>query len=199
MFFFDVLTRKDCEIIRLERNKTKGILRTNFLLTEDMQTEFYNNIVNNRNSNNRFFAIRKIMYPNDGNEIPVLFGMIGFTNINLENRNAEISLFLRKIYQKKGNGNLILNEFLKYGFYEMNLENIYGECYKCNPYMNFWIKNISRYTGYSTLLPNTKYFNGKYFDSIYFNFSKKDISKKYLEEKYLEISDKLRDKERNQK
>jgi len=95
--------------------------------------------------------------------------MGGITNIQWENRLGEISLIIAPRYQKKGIGTnaaiLLFNE----AFYQMNLKTVFGECYRCNPSVAFWEKITKRYDGYSTVLPNRKYWNGKFHDSYYFS------------------------------
>lgn len=183
MIEFDTLSKENLEEIRKYRNKNPQALRTPYKLTKEMQSDFYNNVINNRNSNNRFFAVynkedkdRFIVSKFDGAKvknktyIDDFIGMVGLENIQWENSIAEISIIILDKYQKKGFGTKILNKILEYGFYDLNLENIYGECYQCNESIKFWEKMIKEYGIKSIELPNRKYYQGEYFDSIYFNF-----------------------------
>lgn len=146
------------EYIRKEKNKIKGSWRTSFSLTKEMQEDYYKNVVSNRNSNNRIFGIAS------GN---VLVGTTGISHIEWENKLGEITMFVMET--GKGYGKMALKLILDYAFLELNLENVFGECYECNPSIEFWKK--SKIT-YATKLPNRKYYNGKYWDSMYFNYNK---------------------------
>lgn len=154
------ITKEEIEIVRQWRNEDLSYLRTPFLLTQEMQEEFYINTICNRLSNSRFWAIDDAGF----------LGMAGFVNIHWENRNAEISIVLNPNKRNKGYGFKAIGELLRTGFYSINLQNIYGECYKCNPSIIFWEKVIKRYSGTTTMLPARKYWNGIMYDSIYFNF-----------------------------
>jgi RimJ/RimL family protein N-acetyltransferase len=162
-----VLTKQDCEIIRRERNKNIIPYRTSFLITQEMQENFYNNVICNRKSEHRYWALY-------GDE---LMGMVGLCNLSLENRNAEISIVIVEKWQRKGYGENALKLLLKEGFYNINLENIYGEAYTNNPNIGFWNSIIKKYGLYSVILPARKYYDGKPHDAVYFNFNKKIMEK----------------------
>jgi hypothetical protein len=53
----DALKKKDLEKVRVWRNQFPQSLRTPYLLTKEMQEEYYNNVICNRNSNTRYFGI----------------------------------------------------------------------------------------------------------------------------------------------
>lgn len=178
------LNMQQCEVVRQWRNKLEGVLRTPFFLTDKMQQDFYNNVVSNRNSNNRFFGVyvsesldsslainTKTMQARRVNEF---IGMVGLINIEWENGLAEISMIINPQLHNKGIGSKAFGLLLAKGFSEMNLSNIYGEVYECNSAVNFWVKQIKKYKTYTTKLPCRKYFNGKYYDSLYFNFKHND-------------------------
>lgn len=161
---FDALTKDQCEQVRRWRNIDTSILRTSFVLTCKMQNEFYENVICNRKSNDRYWAIIE----ND-----CFIGMVGLINISLENRNAEISIIIDPELKRKGFGRKALMMLLEEGFFTLNLDNIYAETYKCNPDLNFWIKMIDVYNCYNVELPNRKFSNGSYWNSIYINFERK--------------------------
>ena len=163
---------KDVEKIRVWRNKNLQALRTPFPLTKEMQEDFYNNIISNRKSNNRFWAIR-----GDSSQWSFI-GMIGIVNIEWENSIGEISILIDPSERKKGIGKKAIEILLNQGFYFLNLYNIYGECYKCNESIHFWEKICAEYKAYSTILPSKKYYNGEYYDSMYFNFNYSDYRNK---------------------
>lgn len=178
------LNMQQCEEVRQWRNKLEGVLRTPFFLTDKMQQDFYNNVVSNRNSNNRFWGVyvtesldnsfavdTKTIAMRRVNEF---IGMIGFVGIEWENRLAEISMIINPQLHSKGIGKKAFSLLLENGFNHLNLNNIYGEVYLCNPAVEFWVKELAKYNGRHTTLPNRKYFEGKYYDSIYFNFNRED-------------------------
>jgi RimJ/RimL family protein N-acetyltransferase len=96
----------------------------------------------------------------------------GLENISWENRNAEISIILNPDCQRKGYGTQAVNLLLDQGFNYINLENVWGECYLCNPAVDFWLKICKVHDASIATLPNRKYWQGKYYDSLYFNFKK---------------------------
>ena len=157
------LTQTDCEQIRQWRNSCLETLRTPYLLTEQMQTDFYHTTVCNRNANSRWWAIEA-----NGE----LIGMTGLTDIEWENGKAEVSLILNPKEIRKGYGEAALNLLLEQAFAFMGLQNIYGECYECNPAVSFWRKMIPTYT---TTLPQRKLWRGKYYDSLYFSFMRGEV------------------------
>jgi RimJ/RimL family protein N-acetyltransferase len=159
----DVLSLKDCQKARIWRNNVIETLRTSHFLTEEMQNNFYNNVVCDRNSKNRFFALR-----NDTSEWSFI-GMVGIVNIEWENRIGEISLIIDPSERGKGHGMKAIDLLLNKGFESLNLNTIYGECYNCNPSINFWEKVIKKYDAYKTILINRKYYNNIYYNSLYFS------------------------------
>jgi len=183
--YLDTLSLNDIQIIRAEKNKIYGAWRTPYLLTEKMQEDFYNKIINNRNSNDKYWGIKlneKTNVPNNihAQKESILIGMGGINHIQWENRLGEITLFITK--PKSGYGTKAVLLILDKAFNELNLKNVYGECYECNPNKIFWQKIIERSKCYETALPNRKFYNGIYYDSIYFNFTKNDYDelKKYM-------------------
>ena len=97
--------------------------------------------------------------------------MGGITNIEWENRLGEISLIIAPKYQGRNLGSESVDLLIKEAFERMNLKTVFGECYKCNPATGFWNLVIAKYNAYSTVLPNTKYFDGRYHDSLYFSIT----------------------------
>ena len=182
-----VLSLEDVEQARIWRNECLEALRTSFPLTKEMQSDFYKNIICDRNAKHRFWGIHekvKIPYTetikhygfdehkNDIYEAERLIGMTGLENIELENRRAEISIILDNQYRGMGNGIKAVELLLDKGFNHMNLDNIYGEVYFCNEAVAFWEKIINTYRATSTLKRNTKYYAGGYWDSLWFNIER---------------------------
>lgn len=165
----DVLKYEDMEKIRKWRNEISksGYFRTPYLLTEKMQEDFFNNVINNRSSNSRYFGIFK----NEMKNLKTFIGYCGLDKIEWENAIAEIGLMLNPVEIKKGYGSKAVSLLLNEAFNNMRLNNIYGECYKCNPNIQFWEKIVKKHNGYKTILPARKYFDGSFYDSLYFNFN----------------------------
>ena len=171
--YLDVLSFENLETIRKWRNEVvkNGIFRTSYLLTYHMQKKFFDDVINNRNSNSRYWGIFLKTYDNDDHLIHVFIGYTGLDKIEWENGLAEIGLMISHEYVGLGYGSKSLSLVLNEAFNNMRLQNIYGECYKCNPNIEFWEKMIEKYKAYSTILPSRKFFNGYFFDSMYFNFN----------------------------
>lgn len=179
----DVLSIHDVERIRKARNKVakNGVYRTPFLLTNEMQRDFYNNVINNRSSNNRYFSLKVDEIEPETKEetkettkcyvFNETIGIVGLTNIEWENGISEIALTLIDNWTGKGLGRKAVILILEKAFKELRLKNVYGECYQCNPSLVFWVKMREEFGTYHTLLFQKKFFNGGYYDSYYFNFS----------------------------
>jgi RimJ/RimL family protein N-acetyltransferase len=163
------LSLEDCQRVRPWRNECLESLRTPFPLTEEMQEQFYRDLVCNRNARTRYLGIHM---DHEGWVDEELIGMCGLENIELENRRAEISIILNPKYQGKGYGKQAVELLLKQGFAWMNLGSIWGECYLCNPAIDFWRSICRQYMANTATLPKTKYFDGKYYGSLHFTILK---------------------------
>ena len=170
-------TREDVELVRQWRNQSIDTLRTPFLLTQEMQKDFYDTVVCNRQANSRFWTVQRewdekhLAGKPDAEKFQTI-GLVGLVGIEWENRLAEISLLLDPERRGRGYGTEALSLLLKKGFRELNLENIYGECYTCNPAICFWKKMIARHQATTAVLPYRKFWDGRYWDSLYFNFER---------------------------
>ena len=170
---FKILSLNDCLQVAEWRNECLYALRTPYMLTEEMQEEFYKNTICNRNARARFWGIweepdkDKIVNPSR------LIGMAGIENIEWENSRGEISLIIDPKYQNKGYGKKAVENLIEKGWYELNLRNIWGVCYSCNPSINFWIKILRIYGEEAFYLPDMKYWNGVYYSGYYFNISRR--------------------------
>jgi RimJ/RimL family protein N-acetyltransferase len=180
------LTLPDVKQVVHWRNQQKEMLRTSFLLTEDMQEQFYKDVVCNRQANSRYFGIYNFEKFGQfaGGELievdrNVLIGMCGLENIQWENRLAEISLITSPGY---GYDNMseILKLILHEAFMNIGLENVFTEVYKCSPYHEFWIDQANKQNAYLAVLPNRKYWSGKYYDSEYISFNKERYNENTL-------------------
>jgi len=164
----EVLSKEDCEKIRKWRNEQMIHLRTPFLLTKEMQEDFYRDVVCNWNAPHRYWGI----YESDVG----LIGIGGITNIQWENSIGEITLVLDPKQTGKGLGEAAVDLVLDQAFNRLNLKTVCGECYICNPAKNFWDKIRVKYKGYAAILPRRKYWNGQISDSIYFSIDRDDFN-----------------------
>lgn len=174
----DVLTKEQCERVRIWRNECLETLRTPYPLTKEMQEAFYQNVICNRNSLHRYWSIwgnykKETPDYRDGLEF---VGMGGITNLQWENSIGEISLIINPECRKQGLGERAVDLLLDQAFNYLNLQTVLGECYKCNPAWEFWQKITTKYTitNYKncSTLRNRKYWNGKYYDSLYFTIDR---------------------------
>jgi RimJ/RimL family protein N-acetyltransferase len=179
------LTLEDMEQIRIWRNQVPETLRTPYFLTKEMQEDYYRNIICNRDSRTRYWALIKyeeydgnaweridkheLVYNRNGYRY--LLGYGGIENISWENRNGEISILIDPERWRQHLGIEAVGLFLDQAFNKLNLFTVYGECYYCGPW-KFWEKMVESRgeLATSTYLPARKYWNGKYYGSYYFTF-----------------------------
>lgn len=154
------LTKEDAEQARQWRNKSLQTLRTPFLLTQEMQEEFYLRHICARDSRERFWAAK------DGGK---LAAMVGFVRIEWENHLAEISNICSPAYFNKRMETVELQ--LYEGFMNLGFSNIYFECYHCDPAITFWQEVVKKYDAYTATLKHRKLWQGKYWDTLYFNIN----------------------------
>ena len=152
-------TRQDVERVRHWRNNALETLRTPYLISEEMQANFYDSL-QNRESRNRYWSI----YDNDE-----LIGFGGLTGIEWENGLAEISLIMGAKYRGKGLGRRAVALILDTGFGNMGLKTIYGECYECNSAVDFWGAITKEHGGYITTIPRRKMWQGQLYDALHFS------------------------------
>ena len=152
-------TRQDVERVRHWRNAALETLRTPYLISEEMQANFYDSL-QNRESRNRYWSI----YDNDE-----LIGFGGLTGIEWENGLAEISLIMGAKYRGKGLGRRAVALILDTGFGNMGLKTIYGECYECNTAVDFWGAITKEHGGYITTIPRRKMWQGQLYDAVHFS------------------------------
>ena len=151
------------------RNECLESMRTSYPLTEEMQDDFYDAVVCNRDSRHRYWGL----WHDDK-----FVGCGGITNIQWENRIGEISLIIDPELRRKGIGKLAVDALLRTAFLELSLETVFGECYmSCPERVEFWKKVTKKYEGYETLLPKRKYWDGKFFSSYYFSIGALTIYK----------------------
>lgn len=164
----DVLTREQVEQVRQWRNEERQFLRTPYFITKEMQADFYDNVISNRDSKHRYYAIVR---DGDGSHAASAFiGMGGLTNIEWENGRAEISLIINPEYRNQGHGKEAVRLLLAEGFDNMSLETVWGEVYYCGN-VRFWQKLVDAWGGDRVDIPWTvKRWGGETYGSMMFAF-----------------------------
>ena len=166
------LSEQDMETVRVWRHGSPETLRTPYMLTKEMQQQYYRDVICNRESHTRYWGlwwtvpnITHYEYgkPVYGNPTWEFCGYGGLENIHGENGNAEISLLIGPEYRKKGYGREAVKLFLQQGFDVMRLHSVYGECYTCGS-VGFWQYLFPL----GVFLGSRKYFNGEHYGSYYF-------------------------------
>jgi RimJ/RimL family protein N-acetyltransferase len=148
---------EDAALVSAWRNDARQTLRTTGFSTIDLQEKFIESL---DPKVHRFFSFL------DGGSL-VAFG--GLTDIQWENRMAEISLIVDPDCQRSGFGSEAVDMILDEAFNKLNLNTVFGECYKCNPAVDFWFRLVQKYEGHTSILPNRKFWNGEYHDSLHFS------------------------------
>lgn len=163
------VTVVEFDYVRVWRNLDISGLRTPIYLTSEMQVDFYRDVVCNRNSSHRYFAV-------DDNECIV--ALVGLTDIQWENSFAEISLIVNPDYRRDGVGKESVELILDHAFNHLGLNMVVGECYTNNSEaIKFWEGIVYYYCGSATWLRYRKFWNGKYHDSMYFSITADEYRK----------------------
>jgi RimJ/RimL family protein N-acetyltransferase len=163
-YYLDVLHRDELEELLAWRNAARATLRTPFLLTKEMQEDFYVHTVCSRESRHRYFAIRA----RGGEDLAAVGGL---TYIEWENGCAQISLLVSPDHRGEGVGDVAVELLLEEAFGNMRLLTVYGECYYCNEEgILFWEKQIKKWGALVATLPQRKFWDGQLWDACYFTF-----------------------------
>lgn len=93
------IEKDDLQKIVDERLKIPETLRTGIMLNYDMQLDYYNKVLCDRDSKTRYFAIEEECWESGGSIKSAFIGYGGLENISLENRSAEISLLIFQEFQ----------------------------------------------------------------------------------------------------
>ena len=182
------LSAEDMEQVRIWRLGCPESLRTPYMLTREMQADYYRDVICNRESTTRYWGLwvggtKREQHGGEffaGDYLPacttehpcdILIGYGGIENISWENGSGEISLLIGPDYRGKGYGKEAVGLFLDQAFNMWNLHTVHGECYECANW-GFWARMCDRY-GYageewSVRLPDTKRYAGRWWDSYYF-------------------------------
>jgi len=187
MIYFDALTQADCEQIRGWRNDDISGARTPYLLTGAQQGDFYRNVVSDRDSKHRYWAIRGHEDINEKRIAAIAaatrspstvwespdrcIGIAGLTDIEWENGRAEIALMIDPDKRGKGHGKTSLDELYMWGFERMRLHTLYGNVYACNPSFVFWERMIMYGEMIHREVPYGKWWAGKWWATMYFQMS----------------------------
>ena len=189
------LSADDMETVRVWRLGCPETLRTPYMLTKEMQQQYYRDVICNREGHTRYWGLWRRVVNGGVRMTDPRIGPVGYTqseyvfigyggleNISWENGNAEISLLIGPEYRKQGYGREAVKLFLGQAFDVMRLHSVYGECYLCGPW-RFWdglISNaygngsfdgIDDYAEHYQFLPCRKLWNGVHYDSYYFTFT----------------------------
>ena len=169
---FKAVDIEDVDKIRKWRNNSKQnmMLRTPFLLTREMQEDFYESKISNRNSNCRFWSIWK----KENNLKSTLIGMAGLENIQWENRLAEISIITdpKHVFSLKD----IVAKLIELAFNQLNLKSVFTEVYGCSPYRSIWKECADVFGAFESEIPFRKFYGGQYYNSIIYTFVLKEVT-----------------------
>ena len=203
MIYLDALQREDMPLIVRWRNQNPEGARTPYLLNQEMQADWYETVVCDRDSKHRYWAVRRPASVKERRELEInrptvgmrstkksaraqrvwadgedwFVGISGLTNIEWENSRAEIALMIDPERRGQGLGKMALRETLAWGFHNMGLHRIYGECYKCNGSLEFWKTAADAYDAHWHTEPQTKWWGGVWHDSFCFSISVEQFNK----------------------
>lgn len=159
----------DLHTVAKWRNTVLESLRTHGETTYKQQDKFFENVICNPESKNKYFGVyveKKMV------------ALTGLTDIDFINGNAELSLIVDPSKKGNGYGSQSVKEILEYGFNRLRLKYIYGECYYCNSGIGFWQKICEKYNAIVVDLPFRKFWEGKHHHSMYFTISWEDYNGK---------------------
>ena len=162
------LSAEDVQLVRRWRNDSPMALRTSFPLTEAMQQEFYQTIICDQRAPHRYWAVT-------GRGDGVFYGMAGLAPIQWENGCGEISLVINPEVRGHGIGAASLYVVLAEAFRVLRLETVHGECYECNPAIDFWRSMVAEWRGTASTWVRRKFWQGRLWDSYLFAFTREDF------------------------
>lgn len=178
MVKLDALSLADAEQVRQWRNESIQNARTPFLLTTEMQQEWYDSVVCNREARHRYWGVWHDHACDDGGKLWFdLGGIAGFTDIDGRIRTAEVALMVAPELRGKGIGGQAFTKLLDQAFGVFNLETVFGECYLCNESLGFWRHMVKKWRGEERYLPKRQYWQGRYWDSLWFCIDRSAWSK----------------------
>jgi len=145
-------------VLRLRQDRM-AMLRTPYLLTEEMQAKFYDDVICNPYSGGRFWSVRMT---EDHRDVSFA-GLVGFVNIQWENRTGEISCLLFNPREE------MVADLVRVGFQELNFYTITGEVYECSPDFEFWKELLTRRKIPMIRHNDRKFWHGEWYDSYWFS------------------------------
>jgi RimJ/RimL family protein N-acetyltransferase len=150
----------DLEQIRKWRQGKGYMLRTESDITAHSQQQWYENVVSNRDSKIKFWAIYK-------KETEIYFPLLGYCSLDFDfiNGQAELGLLIGDEYQKQGYGMQVVDMLINKAFNEFRMHSVFFECYKCNPAIDFWEKVCIKYKIKGVALPMRKFWKNVYYSS----------------------------------
>jgi len=147
-------------------------LRTPYMLTHEMQQQFYESVICDRNAAHRYWSV----YEDHGGSMKAF---VGLTDISWENGHAEISLLVDPLASGKGVGREAVRLVLEEAFERMRLVTVFGECYEHNPAWAFWKRMLERFTECAdesrALVPGRKMWGGELHGGWIFWFTAHDF------------------------
>jgi RimJ/RimL family protein N-acetyltransferase len=152
---------EDIDTVRHWRNLSLSSYRTPYPLNEDMQKEFYQNVICNRDKNSRWWSV----YLNE-----TFIGLIGVENIEWENSLGELYFTISPDYLSYGID--VFRLLLEEGFHGLGLEALYKECYECDTNLAFWYEISAWFNPNCVELIHRKRYKGKVYNSIHMTFTK---------------------------
>lgn len=176
------LSGGEMEQVRQWRLGIPETLRTPYMLTTEMQQQYYQDVICDRESHVRYWGLwiertddmnpKYLAYQPPGVSAHVstydaFIGMGGIENIQWENGIGEISLLISPGNRGRGYGREAVRLILDQAFKHMRLHAVWGECYECSPAVDFW-KHMT--PDFITRLLCRKYYDGQYWGSLYFTF-----------------------------
>ena len=148
------------------RADVRSGLRSPFMLTEELQEEWYHKVVCDRRADSRWWAVSY----GRGDTLAV----VGLTGIQPENGLAEISLLVNPEHLLEGIGGESVHLVLAEAFDRMRLVTVFGECYLCNgDAVRFWEVQVAKHGSQERLfyIPRRKFWDGRLWDALLFCFT----------------------------
>lgn len=150
------IEKDDIEKIRKWRQGKGYMLRTETEITPESQENWYKNIVSNRDSKIKFWAV-------------VDKCLVGYATLEIDYMNGygELGLLIGDKYQRNGYGHKAIKILIDKAFGIYRLHHVVWESYDCNPNNKFWEQITREYNGRIYKLPLRKFYNNKYWDAQY--------------------------------
>lgn len=179
MVKLSMMCENDAQHIREWRNVSIQNARTPFLLTYEMQRDWYREVVCNRDSVHRYWSVMHDCGDGvSGKPAWHLSGVAGLTDIDGRVRTAEVALMVAPELRGRGIGGDAFALLLDQAFGVQNLETVFGECYLCNESLGFWKRQVEKWRGHEVYLPKRQYWDGRYWDSYWFCIDRSEWVKK---------------------